>query len=110
MPWTEEQIDELIGQMRRDFTLGRYFNHFHSKLREHGVTIQYAEKAVGRLSYIGQYEKDGVTIGFLNPRNNIFVAWKSDDYPSRVKTCFIAKDGLAYLLRQPDVELIWSPK
>jgi hypothetical protein len=27
MPWTEEQIDELIEQVRRDFALGRYFNH-----------------------------------------------------------------------------------
>jgi len=110
MPWTEAQVDELIANVRRDFALDRFFLHFHDKLHEHGVTIQDAEKTIGKRSYIGQYEKDGVTMGFLNPRNNIFVAWKSDDCPSRVKTCFIAKDGLGYLLRQPDVELIWPPK
>jgi hypothetical protein len=110
MPWTEAQIDELIANVRRDFALERFFTHFHDKLLEHGVTIQDAEKAIGKHSYIGKYEKDGVTIGFLNQRNNIFVAWKADDYPSRVKTCVVAKDGLGYLLRQPDIELIWKPK
>lgn len=110
MAWTEAQIDELIANVRRDFALERFFTHFHYKLLEHGVTIQDAEKTIGKHSYIGQYEKEGMTVGFLNPRSNIFVAWKSDDYPSRVKTCFIAKDGLDYLLRQPEVKLIWTPK
>ncbi len=110
MLWTEAQVDELIANIRRDFALERFLPDFHNKLRDHGVTIKDAEKAIDKHSYIGQYEKDGVTIGFLNPRNNIFVAWKADDYPSRVKTCFIVKDGLGYLLRQPDVELIWTPK
>lgn len=110
MPWTEAQVDELIASVRRDFALGKFFDYFHEKLREHGVTIEQAKRTIGKHSYIGQYEKDGVTIGFLNPHNNIFVAWKSEGYPSRVKTCFIAEDGLAYLMKQPEVELIWSPK
>jgi hypothetical protein len=102
--------DELIQNVRRDLVLERFFPDLHDKLREHGVTIKDAERAIGKHSYIGQYEKDGKTMGFLNPRNNIFVAWIAEGYPSRVKTCFIAEDGLSYLLRQPDVELIWSPK
>jgi hypothetical protein len=110
MPWTEAQVDELIANVRRDFALERFFLDFHDKLREHDVTIQDAQRAIGKHSYIGQYEKDGKTIGFLNPHNNIFVAWISESYPTRVKTCFIAKDGLGYLLRQPSIELIWSPK
>lgn len=110
MPWTEAQVDELIANIRRDFALERFFLNFHDKLRDHGVTIRDAEKAIGKHSYIGQYENEGRTIGFLNPRNNIFVAWSIDDYPTFVKTCFIAKPGFRYLLRQPEFELIWSPK
>jgi hypothetical protein len=79
-------------------------------LREHGVTIQDAEKAIGKHSYIGQDENEGKTIGFLNPRNKVFVAWRFEDYPTFVKTSFIAKPGLRYLLRQAELELIWSPK
>lgn len=110
MAWTEAEVDDLIEQVQRDFALGRFFPRFHNKLREHGVTIQDAEKTIGKHSYIGRYEKDGKAIGFLNPRNHIFVAWSSDGYPTRVKTCFMAEDGLGYLLRQPEIELIGSPK
>ncbi|NUM75999.1 hypothetical protein HUU40_16675 [candidate division KSB1 bacterium] len=110
MAWTEAEVDDLIEQVQRDFALGRFFPRFHKKLREHGVTIKHAEKAIGKHSYIGLYENEGRTIGFLNPRNNIFVAWSMDDYPTFVKTCFIAKPGVRYLLKQPECELIWSPK
>jgi hypothetical protein len=110
MPWTEAQVDELINNVRRDFALDRFFPNFHDKLRDHGVTIKDAEKTIRKHSYIGQYENEGRTIGFLNPRNNIFVAWSIDDYPTFIKTCFIAKSGFRYLLRQPEFELIWAPK
>jgi len=110
MAWTEAQIDELIANVRRDFGLGRFPRNFYAKLREHGVTIEEAERAIGKHSFIGQYENENKTIGFLNPRNNVFIAWSIDDYPTCFKTCFIAKPGLRYLLRQPGVELIWSPK
>jgi hypothetical protein len=111
MPWTEAQVDELINNVRRDFVLGRLHRRIAQKLREHGVTIQDAEKAIGKHSYIGQYESEkGQAIGFLNPRNNIFVAWRSDIYPAYIKTCFVADDGVDYLLKQAGFELIWSPK
>lgn len=111
MPWIEAQIDELIANVRRDFALGRLHRRFVQKLRGHSVTMQEAQKAIGKHSYIGQYESDkGKAIGFLNPRNNIFVAWRSDIYPSYVKTCFVADDGVNYLLKQTGFELIWSPK
>jgi len=110
MPWTEAQVDELINNVRRDFALGRLHPFFRQKLLEHGVILQDAENTIGKHSYIGQYERSGKTIGFLNPRNNVFVAWTQNAYPSYVKTCFIAKDGLGYLRRQPEIELIWSPK
>ena len=110
MPWSEAQVDELINNVRRDFVLGRLHPIFRQKLFEHGVTLQDAQRAIGKRSYIGQYERNGKTIGFLNPQNNIFVARTQNAYPSYVKTCFIAKDGLGYLLRQPEIELIWSPR
>lgn len=110
MPWTEVQVEELVTNVRRDFALGRLHPLFSQKLHEHGVTLKEAEGAIGKHSYIGQYERQGKAIGFLNPRNNVFVAWTQNIYPSYVKTCFIAKNGVAYLLRQPEIELIWSPK
>ncbi len=111
MPWTEAQIDELIANVRRDFALGRFRARFGQKLRAHGVTLRDAEKAIGKHSFIGQYESEkGRAIGFLNPRDKIFVAWSSDIYPSYIKTCFIADDGVEYLLKQLECELIWSPK
>jgi hypothetical protein len=111
MAWTEAQIDELINNVRRDFALGRLHRRFAQKLHEHSVTIQDAEKAIGKHSYIGQYESEkGKAIGFLNPRNNIFVASRSDVYPSYIKTCFVADDGVDYLFKQEGFELIWSPK
>ncbi|KAA0230326.1 hypothetical protein EDS67_08015 [candidate division KSB1 bacterium] len=73
MAWTEAEVDDLIKQVQRDFALGRFSPRFHNKLREHGVTIQDAERTIGKHSYIGRYEKDGKAIGFLNPRNHIFV-------------------------------------
>lgn len=77
MAWTEAQVDELIANVRRDFALGRLHSRFAQKFREHGVPIQDAEKAIGKHSYIEQYQSEkGEAIGFLNPRNNIFVAIK----------------------------------
>ena len=58
MSWTEAQVDELINNVRRDFALRRLHRLFAQKLREHGVTIQDAEKAIGKHSYIGQYESE----------------------------------------------------
>lgn len=110
MPWTEAQVDDLIASVRRDFALGKTHPSFQQKLQEHGVTVRDAEQAIGKHSDIGQYERNGRTTGFLNPRNNVVVAWTQDTYPSYVKTCFIVKGGLGYLLRQPEIELIWSPK
>jgi len=110
MPWTEAQVDELINNVRRDFALERLNRFFWLKLREHGVTLRDAERAIGKHSYVGQYVKKEMTIGFLNPRNNVFVAWNPNTYPTYVRTCFIADGGLDYLLRQPEIELIWSPK
>jgi hypothetical protein len=111
MPWTEAQVDELIANVRRDFALGKVHPRFRQKLRDHGVTMQDAEKAIGRHSYIGRYETEkGEAIGFLNPRNDIFVAWSWDIYPSYIKTCFVADTGVDYLLKQMGFELIWSPK
>jgi len=110
MSWTEAQVDELIESVRRDFALGRLHSLFYIKLRRHHVTMQDAESAIGKHSFIGQYENEGRTIGFLNPRNNVFVAWSPDTYPTYVKTCFIANAGLGYLLKQEEIELIWSPR
>ncbi len=111
MPWTEAQVDELIVNVRRDFALGKFHPRFRQKLRNHGVTIQDAEKAIGKHSYLGRYETEkGEAIGILNPRNNIFVARSWDIYPSYIKTCFVADNGVDYLLKQSGFELIWSPK
>jgi hypothetical protein len=110
MSWTEAQVDELINNVRRDFALNRLNRIWELKLREHGVSLRDAERAIGKHSYIGQYENKGLTIGFLNPRNNVFVAWSPNIFHSYVKTCFIADGGLDYLLRQDEIELIWSPK
>ncbi len=109
MSWTEAQIDELIDNVKRDFALGRFHHLLHLKLQRHGVTMKEAEKTISKHSYVGQYETEGRTIAFLNPRNNVFVAWSPDTYPTYVKTGFIANAGLNYLLRQAKIELIWSP-
>jgi hypothetical protein len=108
MPWTEEQVDELIKQVRRDFALKTVTDNFEEKLLIHGVTQKQAEAAIGKHSYIGRYNKVGPTIGFWDKRRHIFVAWKSE-YQTRVKTCFIVQNGLAYFRRQDDFELLWSP-
>ncbi len=110
MSWTEAQVDELIENVRRDFALGRVNRIWELKLREHGVNLRDAERAISKQSYIGRYENTGLTIGFLNPRNNVFVAWNPNTLHSYVKTCFIADGGLDYLLRQDEIDLIWSPK
>jgi hypothetical protein len=57
MPWTEEQIDELINNVRRDFALDSFFLNFQDKLREHGVTIKDAEKAIGKHSFMANTRK-----------------------------------------------------
>lgn len=110
MPWTEAQVDKLIANVRRDFALGRLNRFWSLKSRKHGVSLQDAERAISKQSFIGQYENMGLTIGFLNPRNNILVAWSPNTLPSYIKTCFVADGGLDYLLRQEEIELIWSPK
>ncbi len=109
MPWPEAQIDELIEQVRRDFALNVTTENFNAKLLNHGVTMKQAAAAIGKHCYIGRYDKEGPTIGFWNPQRKIFVAWKSE-YQTRVKTCFVVREGLAYFSRQDDFELIWSPK
>ena len=109
MPWTEEQIEALIEKVWRDFALNIVTDEFDEKLLEHGVTIKQAEGAIGKHSYIGRYKKDGTTIGFWDKRRHVFVAWKSK-YPTRVKACFIVKNGLDYFHRQYEFEFIWSPK
>ena len=109
MPWTEAQVDGLIEQVRRDFALYIVTENFDAKLLDHGVTVKQAEAAIGKHSFIGRYYSDSPTIGFWDQRRHIFVAWKSE-YQTRVKTCFIVRDGLAYFRRQDEFELIWSPK
>lgn len=110
MPWTETQVDDLIASVRRDFALDKLNRKWRLKSRQHGVSLQDAEKTISKRSYIGQYENYGLTIGFLNPPNNVFVAWSPNTSPSYIKTCFVADGGLDYLLRQEEVELLWSPK
>lgn len=109
MSWTEPQIDELIEQVRKDFALYIVTENFDAKLLEHGVTLKQAEATIGKHSLIGRYYSDSPTIGFWDRRRHIFVAWKSE-FKTRVKSCFIVRDGLAYFRRQDEFELIWSPK
>ncbi len=65
MSWTEAQVDELINNVRRDFALSKLNRLWGQKLREHGVSLRDAERAIGKHSYIGKYENKGLTIGFL---------------------------------------------
>jgi hypothetical protein len=109
MPWPEAQIDELLNQVQRDFALGRFHTFFTQKLRTHGVTMKNARKTIGKQSYIGRYQNNGGTIGLLNPRNNVLVTWSTETNPTYIKTCFIAKDGLDYLLRQDEIEILCHP-
>lgn len=109
MPWTEEQVDELIQHVQGDFALARAKPEFWLKLQNRGISHQRAEGIINKKSYIVEYDHLGSTIGFFDPRRRIFVAWKSD-FPTRLKTCFVANGGLAYLKRQYDFKLIWTPK
>jgi len=109
MPWTEEQIDELIENVRRDFALERVNQKLWAKGKARRISLKLAEKAISKKSYIVEYDHNGRMIGFLDPRNYLFVAWKPD-YPSEIKTCFIADGGLDYLKRQYDVQFIWIPR
>jgi hypothetical protein len=109
MPWTEAQVDELINNVRRDFALERMKSEVWQKLRNRGISLRVAEKAISKKSYIVEYEHHGPRIGFLDPKNLVFVVWKSD-YPSELKTCFIAEGGVDYLKRQYDFQFIWIPK
>jgi hypothetical protein len=108
MPWTEEQINELIQNVRRDFALEKTKPAFWLKLQNRGISRHLAENVINKKSYIVEYDHHGPTIGFLDSRNRVFVAWKSD-YPTGLKTCFIADGGLDYLKRQYDFKLIWTP-
>lgn len=109
MPWTEAEIDKLVTNVQRDFTLGIVKSEFWLKLQDHGVPRHLAEKAISKKSYIIEYDHHGPTIGFLDPKSKVFCAWKSD-YPTQVKTCFVASRGLDYLKRQYEVRIIWIPR
>ena len=109
MPWPEAQIDELIDNVRRDFALGRVNPKFWVKLKSRGISLKRAEKVVSKNSYIIEYDHNGRTIGFFDSKNDLFVAWKPN-YPSEIKTCFIAEGGLGYLKRQHIVHFIWTPR
>ncbi len=106
---TEAEIDELITNVQRDFALERTRPEFSSKLQIHGVSRRLAEKVISKRSYIIEYDHYGPTIGFFDPRNNVFCAWKSD-YPTKVKTCFIPDRGLDYLKSLYHVQVIWRPR
>ena len=108
MAWMEGQIDELIANVRRDFMLERTKPEFWLKLQNRGISRHLAESIINKKSYIVEYDHFGATIGFLHPGNHVFVAWKSD-YPTGLKTCFIADGGLDYLKRQYDFKIIWIP-
>jgi len=109
MSWTEEQVDELIKNVRRDFALERMKPAFWLKLQNRGISIRLAEKVISKKSYIIEYDHEGPRIGFFDPRNYIFVAWKSN-YPTSLKSCFIADGGLDYLKRQYDCQFILVPR
>lgn len=109
MPWTEAQIDELINNARRDFALGRMSQRLRLKLKARGISLKHAEKVVSKNNHIIEYDHNGRTIGFFDSRTYLFVAWKPD-YPSEIKTCFIAEGGLDYLKRQHIVHFIWIPR
>ena len=108
MPWPEEQIDALIDDALRDLALGRMKPEFWLKLHERGISLHQAARVISKTSYIVQYDHHGQRIGFLDPKTRVFVAWKPD-YPTEVKTCFVAEGSLGYLKRQYDFLLIWSP-
>jgi hypothetical protein len=78
MPWTEVQIDELIINVRRDFTLERMKAEFWLKLQNRGISLRRAEKVVSKRSCIVEYDHHGRTIGFLDSKDYVFVAWKPD--------------------------------
>jgi hypothetical protein len=109
MPWTEAQVDELINNVRRDFALARAKPAFWLKLQNRGIPLHLAEKVISKKSYIIKYNHEGPRIGFFDPSNHIFVAWKSS-YPTSLKSCFIANGGLNYLKRQYDCKFIWAPR
>lgn len=109
MSWTEEQVDELISNVQRDFALGRTKPVFWLKVQNRGISLHLAEKVISKKSYIIEYDHEGPRIGFLNPSNHIFVAWKPN-YPTSLKSCFIADGGLDYLKRQYDCKFIWLPR
>lgn len=109
MPWTEAQVDELINNVRRNFALERMKPEFWLKLQNRGISLRRAEKVISKKSSIVEYDHHGRTIGFLDPIDYVFVAWKPD-YPTGVKTCFVADGGLDYLKRQYDFQFIWISK
>ncbi len=109
MPWTEAQVDELIANVRRDFVLEKAKSAFWLKLHSRGISPHLAERAISKKSYIIQYEHGGLRIGFFDPTSCVFVGWRSE-YPSELKTCFIAEGGLNYLKRQYDWQFIWRPR
>jgi len=109
MPWIEAQVDELIENVRRDFALERANQKLWAKLESRGISLKLAEKVISKKSYIIEYDHNERMIGFFDSRNYLFVAWKPD-YPSEIKSCFIAYGGLDYLKRQYDVQFIWIPR
>lgn len=109
MAWTEADVDELIKQVRRDFALERLKPEVWAKFRARGIALYQAEKIIHKRSYIVEYDHGGSTIGFFDQATCLFVAW-TPQYPTAVKTCFVAKGGLAYLRRQYGFRIIWKPR
>jgi hypothetical protein len=109
VPWTEAQVDELIASVQRDFALKRAKPEFWLKLHSRGISSDLAEKAMSKKSYIIQYEHGGLRIGFFDPTSKVFVGWRPE-YPTELKTCFLADGGLSYLKRQYDWQFIWTPR
>lgn len=109
MAWTEAEVDELIEQVRSDFALERLKPEVWVKLQNRGIALRRAAKIIHKKSYIVEYDHGGRTVGFFDPATRLFVAW-TPDFPTAIKTCFIANGGLAYLKRQYDFRIIWEPR
>jgi hypothetical protein len=59
MAWTEEQVNELIQNVRRDFTLERAKPEFGLKLQSRDISRHLAESVINKKSYIVEYDHLG---------------------------------------------------
>jgi len=105
--WDERVIEAIIRSAREDLRAQKCARDFADKLKERNIATAEIDRAIANANAIVLYRHHGFfVIGFYHERSQILAVW-SPRQPSRWVTSFRRPEGLRYLLRAEDAELIW---